>query len=176
MRVDEYLAGPETLARRELLWGVVREPPAPLYGHQSIIGRVYLLLQSHVAEPDLGTVIVSPIDVVLDERRALIVQPDVVFIEKSRESIIKGQVWGAPDLVVEVASRRTARYDRTTKLALYRDYGVRECWLVRPARRDVGVVDLRRKGRQAFSWFSGEDRVRSTVLPAIELRAGDVFE
>jgi hypothetical protein len=26
--VDEYLSGPEDMRRRELVWGVVREPPA----------------------------------------------------------------------------------------------------------------------------------------------------
>jgi Uma2 family endonuclease len=176
MQVDEYLSGPEELTRRELIWGEVREPPAPLFGHQSIIGCVYVLLQAYVRPRDLGTVIVSPIDVVLDANRALIVQPDVVFIQKARESIIKGQVWGPPDLAVEVASRQTALYDRTTKMSWYRHYGVRECWLVRPDRRDVGVVDLGQQGRAAFQWFTGDEILRSTVLTGIDLPAGVVFE
>ncbi len=35
----EDLSGSEDLRRRELLWGWVHEPPAPRYGHQSIVTR-----------------------------------------------------------------------------------------------------------------------------------------
>lgn len=176
MLVDEYLDGPEDLTRRELVWGVVRDEPAPLFEHQSVIGRLYLLLESHVRRGGVGTVIVSPIDVVLDERQALVVQPDLVFVQKSRESIIRGQIWGSPDLVVEVASRRTMLHDRTTKIAWYRQYGVCECWLVHPDRRDVGVVDLSAEGKAAFSWFSGDQRVQSKVLPTFDVQAREIFE
>lgn len=56
---------------------------------------------------------VAPLDVVLDETAALVVQPDVVFISRDRLGIIRNQVWGAPDLVVEVASLGTAERDRS---------------------------------------------------------------
>jgi Uma2 family endonuclease len=113
---------------------------------------------------------------VLDERQSLIVQPDLVFIQKSRESIIKRQVWGAPDLAIEVASRSTMVYDRTTKLKWYREYGVRECWLVLPDESNVGVVDFSRRGKAAFSWSQGDEPIRSIVLPSLDLLAARVFD
>lgn len=103
------------------------------------------------------------------------VQPDVLFVAKARTDILRHQVWGAPDLVVEVASRRTVVRDRTTKLRWYRRYGVGECWLVDPDRRLIIVADLIRKGRRSFRFFSGTDQVSSTVLPEFHAPAANFF-
>ena len=37
MTTDEYLSTPETNRRRELAYGIVREPPAPYFSHQAIV-------------------------------------------------------------------------------------------------------------------------------------------
>ncbi len=37
MSTASYLAGRETLRRRELEWGVVRDAPAPRFEHQAVI-------------------------------------------------------------------------------------------------------------------------------------------
>ena len=52
----------------------------------------------------LGFVLGAPSDVVLAPDLAL--QPDVLFIAKARQSIIKTHIYGAPDLVMEVVSPR----------------------------------------------------------------------
>lgn len=170
--VRDYLAGPETLRRRELEWGVVREPPAPFYAHQARVTRLTVLLDEHVRARALGRVVVSPIDVVLDANRALIVQPDVVFVAASRVAMIHNQIWGAPDLVVEVLSPWTARRDRTKKLDWYQHYGVRECWLVapRPWRIEVHAFQPARRTR-----IFRTGRLRSAVLPDLNIRVADVF-
>ena len=173
--VAEYLEGPEWLSPRELAWGMVRDAPAPWFGHQLVVGQVFARLDAHVRAQQLGVALIAPLDVVLDEQRALVVQPDVLFVSEARREIIRHQVWGAPDLVVEVASRRTARRDRTTKLGWYRRYGVRECWLVDPDRRTVTVVDLTAKGRGAVARFKGTERLRSAVLPAFDEPADSCF-
>ena len=41
-------------------------------------------------------------------------------------------VYGAPDLVVEVLSPSTAKFDRGRKMRIYGQSGVREYWLVNP--------------------------------------------
>jgi Uma2 family endonuclease len=175
MTIDDYLSGPEEMRRRELVWGVVREPPSPFAPHQHVITRVTVLLDTHVREHDLGSVLVSPMDVVLDERKALVVQPDVMFISHARAGIIRDFVWGAPDLVVEVASRGTARYDSGTKLGWYRTYNVLECWLVNPEHRTVTVVNLQAPEEEAGRTFRGNGRVSSPVLPRFEQAASEFF-
>lgn len=170
---NAYFKMPETMRPMELVYGVVREPPAPRYGHQSIVSRLDRLLGAHVAEHKSGDVCVSPVDVVLDREAALVLQPDVIFVSSDRLHIIGDRVWGAPDLVVEVLSPRTARRDRTTKLGWYRHYGVKECWLVDPKERRVDVVDLRTGTSESFS---GKTPIVSHVLPEFAVAAEQCFE
>lgn len=171
-----YLDEPETLRRRELEYGMVREPPAPFYDHQAVVTNLVALLAPRVRARALGRLCVSPIDVVLDADHALIVQPDAVFISTPRLGIIRDQIWGAPDLVVEVLSPGTMRRDRTRKLAWYRRYGVREYWLVDPKRHTVDVVRLAAAGeRIARRRIRGRGLVVSTVLPDLGIRASDLF-
>jgi Uma2 family endonuclease len=169
-----YFRLPESLERMELVNGfIVREPPAPRYGHQSIVTRLTALLDAHVRARDLGRVCVSPVDVVLDEPNALVVQPDIIFVARDRAGIIRDRVWGPPDLVVEVLSARTAQRDRTTKVRWYQEYGVRECWLVEPAGHWMEVIPL--DGRAARTLYSGPLVARSMVLPDWDVPTAQLF-
>ena len=174
LSVHEYFRQPETLRPMELVYGVVREPPSPRYGHQSIVTRLTILLGTLVDERGLGRVCVSPMDVVLDEPAALVVQPDIIFVASERLEIIRDRIWGPPDLVAEVLSPRTAVRDRTIKLEWYRQYGVRECWLVDTRRRWVEVVAL--QSITAPPLFSGTQRIRSAVLPDWAFAAEHIFD
>ncbi len=89
-------------------------------------------LNAYARVHDSGREWLSPLDVVLDEARALVVQPDLMFISKERESIVHDHVDGEPDLVVEVLSPNP-RIGKTEER-------VRECWLVHLDRRDVTVI------------------------------------
>jgi Uma2 family endonuclease len=173
--VPEYLRGRETMRRRELVYGMVREPPSPFYDHQRFLTNLTVLLTTHVRERALGDVCVAPIDVVLDRRRALIAQPDLVFVSTERLGIIDRQIWGAPYLVVEVLSPGTAKRDRTTKLGWYQKYGVRECWLVDPI--DCSIEVIRLKARTMTRRKYGEGAVlRSGVIRSLRLRVREVFD
>ena len=174
MTTDEYLHSYETNRPRELSYGIVREPPAPFFSHQNVVLTIARRLADHVERAGLGIVAVAPLDVVLDAGRSLIVQPDVLFVSAERSSIIRDQVWGAPDLVAEVLSHSTKHRDRGEKLAWYRQYGVLECWLVDLYGDSVTVVDF--TGSAPDSRFArGVDSIRSTVLPELGLSAFGVF-
>ncbi len=163
MTTKEYLYTPETNRRRELVHGVVREPPAPFFSHQRLVLKIARLLSEYVERRGLGEVGIAPVDVILDATQALVVQPDVLFVSAARSSIVEDQVWGAPDVVVEILSSSTALRDRTEKLQWYRQYGVRECWLVDPARERVTIADF----SGAFPETRVYDReaiVQSTVI------------
>jgi Uma2 family endonuclease len=169
---EEYLRLPETNRPMELVYGYVREPPTPFGDHQSAVFRVAVLLDTHVRHHGLGRVFISPLDVVLDPEAALIVQPDVLFIAGSRLNIVRGHVWGAPDLVVEVSSPSTQHHDETLKLAWYRQYGVTECWLVYPRERQIQVVNCENDAR---SMFARDEPITSKVLAEFDQPAGACF-
>jgi Uma2 family endonuclease len=175
MTADEYLyETDETNRRRELVLSRVREPPAPFFSHQSLVLRVAKMWSDHVEPRRLGRVAVAPVDVVLDRERALIVQPDVLFVSNARLAMIHDQVWGPPDLVAEVLSHSSKQYDRGQKLEWYRQYGVREYWLVDLYDDSVTIVDF--TGAMPVRRFAkGVDAIRSTVLPDLQLSAFGVF-
>jgi Uma2 family endonuclease len=172
--VVSYLNTPETMRRQELEFGLVREPPSALFGHQSVLFRLAVAMDAHVRPDNLGTVIVSPMDVVLDRERSLVLQPDIIFISRRRDRIIRGQIWGAPDLVVEVLSPGTADRDRNAKVRWYRQYGVREYWLVDGDAQTLDVLTFapnRTRRRRA----DRSHALRSLVLPKFRLELDTVF-
>jgi Uma2 family endonuclease len=174
LTVREYFTLTEQKRPMELVYGVVREPPAPLYGHQSLLTGLTAMLVAHVKANGLGEVCVSPVDVVLDEAAALVVQPDIIFIARDRLHIVRDRVWGAPDLVVEVLSRGTARRDRTIKLGWYRQYGVGECWLIDGPSRSIDVIDLRATPEQRITYV-GMTPMQSAVLSGWTAAAATVL-
>src|SRR5687768_1130151 len=99
--LDEYFRMPETNRPQELVFGILREPPTPTYGHQQAVGQLFLVLRNHVHDRRSASSVSRRSTLSLDEAAALVVEPDVIFISNERRSIIKNHIWGAPDLVVE---------------------------------------------------------------------------
>jgi Uma2 family endonuclease len=172
---DEYLYSTEETNRiRELAMGRVREPPAPFFSHQTVALKLARIIGDHAEARKLGRVAIAPVDVILDRERALVLQPDVLFVSAERSAIIRDQVWGPPDLVVEVLSPGTKAHDGGLKLGWYRQYGVRECWLVDLHQEQVTVVDF--TGAFPVERVArGADTIQSSVLPALETAASAVF-
>jgi Uma2 family endonuclease len=172
MTVDDYFRTPETLAPMELIYGALRVADAPSVRHQSLVANLFLALDAHVRARHLGSVWFAPLDVVLDERRALIVQPDLMFISNERQAIVAERIRGAPDLVIEVLSPepRIGRTDE--RVDWFRRYGVLECWLVHQHRREVTVIDLDGAGQCVYT--SG-DSICSRVLPDFNARVAQIL-
>lgn len=177
MTVEEYLQRPEAVRRQELAYGLVREPAVPSLDHQSTVTRLTVILDRHVRRHGLGQICVSSVDVVLDRERALIVQPDIVFVSSERAAMVTDRVWGAPDLVVEVLSVGNERHIRVTKLAWYRKYGVRECWFADPLGRTVEVLRLSRGQEEgARDLYRGAVPICSHVLGPLAVRTERLFK
>lgn len=169
MTTDQYFRMPETVLPQELVWGVVRDAPAPAPGHQWMVGDLYAALRRHLGHTGFGRVWVSPIDVVLDRSKHLVVQPDLVVIAESRIGMVTNRIWGAPDLVIEILSPDPRIGMLEERLGWFAQYDVRECWLVDQMRSEVEVVRFASgviAGRERFEWT---DRIRSAVLPAFDL-------
>jgi Uma2 family endonuclease len=168
--VDEYFRYPESNRPMELIYGYVREPAMPSFRHETILIRIASLLDAHVRERNLGQV--GRADVVLDKDAALVVQPDLFFISNERMKFVDDHVWGAPDVVIEIASPSTEYRDRTLKVEWFRRYGAREVWLVYPRDQRVEVIDCESDRRESFT---GEARIRSRVLPDLAVPANACF-
>lgn len=125
--VAEYLAMPETTQTYNLIDGRLYMSPAPLIRHQDIAGTIYVYLREYAHSHGSHTFI-SPMDCHLPNGSVL--QPDVGYSSPERVGIVDRLVMGAPDVVVEVLSPGTRRFDRNKKFRAYESAGVREAWLV----------------------------------------------
>ena len=136
MTAVEYLQLPTDGFRYELIDGVICISPSPSSDHQRtatcISGEIYAYLREH----PVGEVM-AEVDVNLGvgpRGGDLVYRPDVVFIEAQRWIQMGERMTGVPDVVVEVISRTSRRYDRETKKTDYERSGVAEYWLIDPER------------------------------------------
>lgn len=177
MTVEDYFTKtPETVTPMELIYGVLRVADSPTPRHQSAVLRLLLALHEYVTTHDLGRMWVAPLDVVLDEERALIVQPDLFFVSHERAFIVGDRVRGAPDLVIEVLSPNPRIGQTGERVQWFMKRGVRECWLVHQDRRFVDVitfVDQRAANKRAFG---RHEPIVSRVWPEFTLSLDDILE
>lgn len=161
----EYLQTAHSLRINEVIYGklmVVEE--SPLFRHQDLLLELAILMRVFVGQHRLGTVCIAPQDVILDPARALIVQPDLMFISHARQHIISDHIWGAPDLVVEVMSPKPRIGKLEDRIGYFSQYGVKECWLVHQLSREIEVLKLKKYGADARRSFHGIQTIESDVL------------
>jgi Uma2 family endonuclease len=177
-RYQEYKSLPESMEKRyELLDGVLLMVPAPSTTHQRISRNLEYQLIEYCHQFDFGEVLDAPIDVVLgrgDERE--VVQPDLILVAKNRLTIIcEQEVCGAPDLVVEILSPGTEDRDRGYKRVLYARYGVREYWIVDPAKRGIEIYVPDPGGFVLRATYSGDKPLVSPLLPSFHPIPSTIF-
>lgn len=172
---SHYAALPDDGRRYEIIDGVLYMAPAsPLGSHQRTVGRIFYHLTTYVEFAGLGQIYMAPFDVELAFHT--VVQPDVlVLLNASIEKIVPTRVIGAPDLVVEVLSPGTAKYDRSKKYHAYARAGVREYWIADPLARSVEVLTLEGGEYRPVGVFSGEQMVRSRVVPDFPVAVKEFF-
>jgi Uma2 family endonuclease len=137
----DYEALPADGRRYEIHDGELSVTPAPNTEHQRVSRNLFVILHGHVEERRLGEVLYAPVDVILAD--TAIVQPDLVFVDPARRSVISRRgIEGPPTLAVEIISPSTTAIDRTTKRQLYAKYGVPCYWLVNPEARVIEALVL----------------------------------
>jgi Uma2 family endonuclease len=161
---------------RELVNGTayVREPPAPVWTHQAIVGELHRQA-ANALEQTPCRVFVAPVDVLLpkssetDDLVDTVVQPDVLIVSDLQKLDDVRAVRGAPDWIAEVLSPTTARYDQTVKLRAYERAGVREVWLVHPIARTVAIYRLEEGhyGRASLLELKGQTPL--TAVPGVTI-------
>jgi Uma2 family endonuclease len=165
---NAYAALPEDGHRYEIVDGVLLDMmPAPGIPHQNAAQWLFRYLAACIIDTNFGKVFMAPIDVEL--MPGAVFQPDIVVIlNDGLHKISESHIVGAPDLIVEVASPRTAKYDQTTKREAYAFAGVTEYWLVDPAAHTIEVLFLEDGLYISGGIFKGQDKLVSQVVPTIE--------
>lgn len=125
LSVDEWLELPED-QRCELVEGEIIVSPPPSLDHQRAVRDLLRALDDH-ARAYGGEAFVAPLGVRLSDDTAL--EPDLLFVS-SPDRYGPRIVEGPPDLVIEVSSPSTRRYDLLRKRRLYERFGIPEYWFV----------------------------------------------
>ncbi|MCP4246809.1 MAG: Uma2 family endonuclease [bacterium] len=150
MTAAEYLALEEDACRYELVDGVVCMSPSPQYWHQKVAGEVLAQIAWFLRNNPIGDVL-AEVDVDLGpgprggER---VYRPDVVFVRREHVPANLDYIKGPPDLIVEVVSASSRRYDHETKKDDYERCSVPEYWIIDPQRSAMTFYRLR-DGRYA---------------------------
>jgi Uma2 family endonuclease len=165
MTTAEYLRTPESLVPTELVDGNLRVADAPMPRHQRAVRDLCLALVDHAESRRLGEVWISPVDVILDAERALIVQPDLFFISNERSHILSDRVRGAPDLVVEVLSPNPRIGNLGERIGWFQEYGVKECWLIHQLEHRIEVLNFIGTNVIDRASLDNKTPIRSRVLP-----------
>ena len=169
----DYCATPDD-ERYELLDGKLMMVPAPNTKHQRLVVRLIRELKEFAEEQDLGTVYVAPCDVFLTDTN--VVQPDVLFISRSREHRVTAKdVRGAPDLVIEILSPSTAENDEGPKRELFGRHGVLEYWIVDPIAETIAVHRQEAGKLERAETLGRGETLRTAVLDGLQPKVDDVF-
>jgi Uma2 family endonuclease len=169
LTTGEYLQTAESLRVQELIYGKLCVEESPTFRHQNLLLELAVLMRVFVGQHKLGTVCIAPQDVILDPARALILQPDLMFISKNRQEIISDHIWGAPDLVVEVMSPHPRIGKVDERIRHFSQYGVKECWLVHQLSREIEVLRLQEHGAGNRRTFREVEAIESGVLPEFRI-------
>ena len=166
--------------RYELFEGaLIWAGPAPGDTHQSVSGELQAAIWNNLRSKTCR-VYAAPYDVILPEGDAdystakTVLQPDIVVLCDMSKRRKQGCV-GAPDMVIEILSPSSVEKDLQTKRAIYEKHGVREYWIIDPARRHALVMNLEAGVYNIIRIVREAEQLTSTVLPDLCITLGNLF-
>jgi len=156
----------------QVIRGELIVSPSPKRRHQRAVLSIGGLLDQY-AQKQGGEVFVAPFDVILDAHVSEpenIVQPDIIYVSDDRMHIVTDDnIQGAPDLVVEVLSHSTARYDRVGKMEIYAEFGVCEYWILDTDLKILEVFDLTNDRPSLIATVADDDIFQPSLFPNLEI-------
>jgi Uma2 family endonuclease len=155
---------------RELIDGELVEVEVPTRGHEYVVARVVTALMNWADAGNGGQPLPSGYKVRVSNRRG--VMPDAQFYRAGNEPGIDqdlGLVRGHPDLVVEVVSPSSKRFDRVKKLHGYAQLGVPEYWLVDPEAQTMERLALRDGVYAIVESLGGDEVFRPASFEGLEI-------
>ncbi|MBC7870172.1 MAG: Uma2 family endonuclease, partial [Chitinophagaceae bacterium] len=172
MTADEFLMLEDRDLLTQLIDGEIVMAPPPIPDHQRIVFKFAKLIDSLISN---GEVFVAPIELLLDD--GSVPQPDVVWVAVGGRCVIEEKrLHGAPELIIEVLSPGTARYDKIEKYKLYERHGISEYWIASPVEQYVEVFSLENGKFKFMGVFGAEQSFESPVLGGQAVDLTKIFD
>jgi Uma2 family endonuclease len=172
---DDYakLTPPDS-GNYELHNGKIVFMPTPSATHQNISMNLSAYIWQYIRPRQLGKVLAAPMDTIFSSHDTL--QPDLLFVSKEREHIIKKVVEGVPDWIVEIKSPSNSATDMSYKKHVYESTGVREYWYILPEKQTVIQYENIDNELVRLGVWTIDDTIKSFVIEGFELALKDIFE
>ena len=159
---EDYYNLPENV-RAELIDGfLIYNQAAPSRLHQTILMELSGTIREYIkSQKGNCRVYPAPFAVKLRKDRKTIVEPDISVI-CDRNKLTDQGCTGAPDWIIEIVSPSNSSHDYITKLNLYSDTGVREYWIVDPAKKSIFVYYLEKTNFKVET-YTFNDRIKVNI-------------
>lgn len=171
----DYIALPDD-DRRELIDGVLVEVEVPTNIHEWIVSELLFALKLWTRAHG-GLVIGSGYKVRIADDRAFM--PDLqLYRVNNRAGFIgqsQGLADGAPDLVIEVISPSSRRFDRLLKLQGYAAIEVPEYWIVDPQARTIERLRFVDGTYAIDGGASGDEVLSPKSFPGLEVKLAGLW-
>ncbi len=142
--------------------------PAPNRKHEFISGEIEYALRKYLEENPVGVIYDAPFDVQLSDTTE--VQPDICYFSKKRLArLTEHGAVGAPDLVVEILSPKTAQLDLGVKREIYARTGVLELWIIDPVADEVRIYQLRDDAQLPATTLGAIGVLSTSLLPGLSI-------
>lgn len=125
--------------RAELIDGVIYNMTPPNRIHQKLIIELGTAINNFIKSKDGSCdVYPAPFAVFTNTDDETYVEPDISVICDKNKLDERG-CNGAPDFIIEIVSPSSRKMDYSTKMTLYSNAGVREYWIVDPAKERTTI-------------------------------------
>ncbi|MDD7388530.1 MAG: Uma2 family endonuclease [Lachnospiraceae bacterium] len=164
--IDDIYALPDGV-RGELIHGKMYMVAPPGRIHQEISQYLSMIIGSYITGHH-GTckIYPAPFAVFLNQDNLTYVEPDISVICDRSKLDDKG-CQGAPDWIIEIVSPSSKTMDYYKKLALYQSAGVREYWIIDPAKKIILVYNMEHGDAPVIYFF--HNIVPSFVIPGLHI-------
>lgn len=147
--IEDIYALPDQ-ERAELTDGRIYYMAPPSRTHQKISGKLNQIIANYIdSRSGDCEVYAAPFAVFLNKDDVNYYEPDISVICDTSKLDEKG-CHGAPDWIIEIISPGNKARDYFTKLFKYQAAGVREYWIVDPAKRQVMVYQFEKETMEQY--------------------------
>lgn len=161
--LEQYESLPEDV-RAEIFDGQLYYMASPSQDHQTILTELLVSIRNYLREKGgRCQVFPAPFDVKLSDHPLTIVQPDIIIVcDKDKLELDGKRCNGAPDFIIEIVSPDNPSDDYIRKLYYYKNYGVREYWIVDPRSQTI-LVYFFEQDSFSVQHYTFQDRIKVNI-------------
>ena len=161
--------------RAELIDGQMYMMSPPSYKHQKLVMELSASIRDYIkTKGSPCEVLPAPFAVILNrDEDTHYVEPDISVI-CDKEKLSDRGCEGAPDMVIEIVSPSSRRMDYSIKNGIYAQSGVREYWIVDPAKERTTTYRYDEDDAPSISTF--DQPLAVGILDGLQITIADLLK